>query len=405
MSAIIFSDTLPLPPEGGFQAQGLARLLRRSFAGEDLRGYAQTLIGQASRSDDAYLLLELSLALLLSFQREAALKVLDQAIKIRPIYQLQRSSKARLRVLMIKTPGDLMANTPLECILENQPVDLDVVYVTRQHLLPDTLPEHDLVFVAIAEAEAHVPLLTELDRQLQDHPRPVLNRPAAIPALARDHASKLLSSIPNLYMPRVDACDRQDLALRRRQDAHPLPWIIRPQGSHAGQGLARIDSQQGLDDYLETHQGNRFFVAPYIDYADQDGLFRKYRIVMTDGQAWPCHMGISGHWMVHYPYPEMQQHPDRRVEEAAFMRGFREGFDQRHGSAMRAMQRCLGLDYLGFDCAEMPDGRLLVFELSNALVIHDMDRPDLFPYKHRNMQEVFAGVATMLLRHAIHPTT
>ena len=81
--------------------QGLARLLRRSFQGEDLRGYAQTLITAAGQSDDPYLLLELSLCLLLCYQPGSALAVLQQAISQQQVYQLQRQAGAKGLSLLV----------------------------------------------------------------------------------------------------------------------------------------------------------------------------------------------------------------------------------------------------------------------------------------------------------------
>lgn len=392
-----------LPADAGFRPQGLARLLLRSFQGEDMRAYAQQLIALAGRSEDTQVLVELSLALLLSFQREAALAVLRQAVRTRQVYPLQRCGIAGApRLLVIKTVGDLMANTPLECILQAQAVDMDVVYVTSGLELPADLPAHDLVFVAVAEAEAHLAILGKLASRLRDHDRPVLNRPEMIPSLSRDRASARLRDVQGLYMPPVTVMSREQVDGAQASATVTWPWIIRPHGSHAGQGLARLEHATGLPAYLEAHPADHYYVAPYVDYASDDGLFRKYRIVMVDGQAYPCHMGISRHWMVHYPYPEMKADAARRDQEAAFMGEFRQTFGRRHEPALRALQQRLGLDYLGFDCAETRDGRLLIFEVSNALVIHDMDLTELFPYKSATMQRAFAAFAEMIRRHA-HP--
>jgi hypothetical protein len=113
-------------------------------------------------------------------------------------------------------------------------------------------------------------------------------------------------------------------------------------------------------------------------------------------------MGISEHWMVHYPYDEMKAHADRRREEAAMMAGFDDAFAWRHRDALAAIHERFGLDYVGFDCAETRDGQLLIFELANALVVHGIDDPQHFPYKAAQMQKVFAAFRDMLQRMA-HP--
>jgi hypothetical protein len=50
------------------------------------------------------------------------------------------------------------------------------------------------------------------------------------------------------------------------------------------------------------------------------------------------------------------------------------------------------------DCAETRDGALLVFEADNTAVVHNMDPPDLFPYKPPQMQKIFAAFVAMLER-------
>ena len=73
------------------------------------------------------------------------------------------------------------------------------------------------------------------------------------------------------------------------------------------------------------------------------------------------------------------------------MASFDEGFAARHAGAFAAMTEAFGLDYFGIDCAEAPDGRLLVFEADVAMIVHDMDPPDLYPYKGPAMRRLFDG--------------
>jgi hypothetical protein len=151
---------------------------------------------------------------------------------------------------------------------------------------------------------------------------------------------------------------------------------------------------------VESADVQEYYVAPFIDYSGTDGLFRKYRIVMIDGTPFLCHMGISSEWMVHYPYKEMIAHPERREEEARLMATFDSDFAVRHRDALRSIAELTGLDYIGFDCAETSDGRLLIFEVATAMVVHDMDDPNLFPYKLPQMRRVFDAFYDMLRRGA-----
>lgn len=403
-SASVGSETQIKPPP----QLGLSALLRAAFHDEDLTVHVPGLMERAKRFSDAYAMLDLALILQLRFQRESGLAVLGEALKIQQLFRIASGDEGAIRLLVIKVPGDLMANTPLECILENAGFTLDVLYAGPGLPWPEQLPPHDLVFVAISEADAHRALLAELAARLEGWPRPVLNRPQRIPALSRGEAFEVIRGVPGL---RMTATRRIDRAALQRLAADPalqhelmpeigFPVILRPLGSHAGTDLCRIDTPADIAPYLNGVAAQEFFVANFIDYASADGLFRKYRVVLIEGRAFVCHMGISGHWMVHYPYEEMKADPARRAEEEALMANGNEDFSTRHAAALAGLQQRFGLDYVGFDCAETRDGELLIFEMANALVIHAMDDPTLFPYKAAQMQRAFAAFHDMLRRRA-----
>ena len=82
------------------------------------------------------------------------------------------------------------------------------------------------------------------------------------------------------------------------------------------------------------------------------------------------------------------------------MRDFDTAFAARHKRALDEMSRRVGLDYFIVDCAENDKGELLVFEADNTAVVHNMDSPDVFPYKPPQMRKIFAAFTAMLSRHA-----
>jgi len=65
-------------------------------------------------------------------------------------------------------------------------------------------------------------------------------------------------------------------------------------------------------------------------------------------------------------------------------------------AALERMAKLIGLDYFGIDCGETPDGKLLVFEADTAMLVHDMDPPDLYPYKPAQMRKLFDAFRAML---------
>jgi glutathione synthase/RimK-type ligase-like ATP-grasp enzyme len=176
-----------------------------------------------------------------------------------------------------------------------------------------------------------------------------------------------------------------------------VPIIVRPVGSHAGRDLARIASTAELNTYLSKVADEEFFISPFIDYSGEDGLFRKFRVVLVDGEPYASHMGISSNWMIHYVNAGMYEDAQKRQEEAAFMDHF-EDFASRHHAALDAIYQRTKLDYLCIDCGETRDGHLLIFEIDHTMVVHAMDPEHMFPYKQAHMLKVKNAFRDFLTR-------
>ena len=298
----------------------------------------------------------------------------------------------------------MMDNTPLDFLLEGSDVALDLLYVSMEMPFPASLPEHDVLIVAIGQSDQNQPLLEQIGRLVKYSPRPVLNTPDRITHLSRDAVSSLLKSAPGIEIPVTARIDRQCLqqicrgekSITALLEDGNFPIIVRPVGSHAGKGLARIDSQAAIVGYLDTMPENEFYVARFVDYRGPDGLYRKCRIVLIDGQPFACHLAISDNWIIHYEKAGMKENAARRSEEERFMADFDEGFARRHREPLRVIGERIGLDYLVIDCGETLEGNLLFFEADNLGFVHAMDPVDIFPYKQPQMRKVFSAFHAML---------
>jgi glutathione synthase/RimK-type ligase-like ATP-grasp enzyme len=280
-------------------------------------------------------------------------------------------------------PGNMLNNTPLDFILDRGDVRLDLLFVDASFDPATALvPDHDVAMVAVGYSTESLPLLARLDHILAQWPRPVLNRPACILRCQREVAATLLAGIAGLVVPPM-----RPIA-RNTQEAITRPSIIRPVDSHAGEGLARVDTDAELRQYLADRPEAAFLLSDYHDYRSADGYFRKYRIALVAGQAYLCHLAISDHWVVHYQSAGMEKDHWKRDEEAAAMAGFATDFARRHAAALAALHSRLGLDYVVIDCAETTDGALLFFEADSRAWIHATDAETVFPYKTAVMQAV-----------------
>lgn len=395
------------PPAVRPPLMGLARLMSMAFEGTDLGPLAAGLIERASADEaDADALMDLSTVLQLQGQRELGLATQALALKVSRVYELPSANATAMRVLAIMAAGDLMTNTPLPFLVEGSDIALGMLYLLPGESIPIDLPAHDVVFVAVSESDSTRALLAELADALPAWTKPVVNPPERIARTSRTQAHTLLAGAPDICMPISNRATREQLQrlssgtleLREILDDGAFPLIVRPVGSHAGRGLQKVDSAHELRPYLEATDSAEFFISRFIDYRGNDGLFRKYRIVLIDGVAYAGHMGISTHWMIHYLNAGMSDSAAKRAEEETFMRNFETDFARRHGDALQAVSKRVGLDYLVIDCAETAAGELLIFEVDGGAVVHSMDPAGLFPYKRPQMEKLFAAFRAMLVR-------
>lgn len=379
--------------------------MKMAFSGADMAPLGTRLLQRAEHHrDDANTLMDLSIILQLRGMRDLALSMQAEALGIRRLYHLAATGKPAIRMLAIMGPGDLMANTPLEFLVEESDISLDMLYVDVLQAFPTDLPEHDIAFVAVAESDQNHALLRNIAHAMRAWPRPVLNRAECIGRLTRDGVCALLQSVAGIVVPMTVRVERKALEqldhrlLAGLLDGGDFPVIVRPIGSHAGHGLMKLQSPAAVADYLSVMPDSEFFLAPFVDYAGPDGLFRKYRVVLIDGRPYAGHMAISRRWMVHYLNADMLENGDNRDHEARFMAGFDQDFAPRHADAFRAIHERTGLDYLVIDCGETHTGELLIFEVDTSAVVHAMDPGDIFPYKQPQMQKVFGAFRDMLAR-------
>ncbi len=378
---------------------GLADFARMVFEERDLSPVWNQLMARATAGPtDAGAMLDLSTILQLVGQRDQGLALQADALKISRHYRKLLGNGDGPTLLALVAGGDLMANTPLEFMLQGFNGRLDTLYLDPSHPFADHIPDHDLAIMAVGESDENEPLLASLAGVLAGWRQPVINRaPGQVLGLGRDRLPSRLANIASLDAPPTRRVRRGELMVLAEDRAllgallpgRDFPLIVRPVGSHAGTGLARIDTPAAMALYLARQPGEIFYLSPFVDYSGPDGLYRKLRIAMIEGRPFVAHMAVSEHWMVHYLNAGMAESAAKRAEERAMMESFEVYFALRHQEAFADLAQRIGLDYFAVDCAEARDGRLLIFEADTAMIIHDMDPPALYPYKAPAMRELF----------------
>jgi hypothetical protein len=385
---------------------GFARLTTMAFGGIDLRPMRDQLIsriadGTASAGEG----LDLSLITQLLGDKPTGTAIQSEILAFHQLFRSPCSAATpKLRVLALAADIDMGGNTPIEFLLEDSGIELLTLYVVPGARLPAPLPEHDVAIVIASDSDECREALDIIDQAATRWPRPLLNPPRLVRNLDRDKLHRLLREIEGLDIPAtncVTPAQLSEVAQSRLSLADiaaelKFPIIVRPRGSHAGVGLAKLDDPSALARYLAERPEQEFFVSRFVDYANEDGLFRKYRVVFVGGRPYACHMAIAARWDIWYLNAGMSDNAAKRLEEETFMRTFDIGFARRHATALAGMAERIGLDYFTIDCAENKDGDLLIFEADNTAVVHNMDSPEVFPYKPPQMRRIFEAFAAML---------
>lgn len=378
---------------------GMQAIVSHLFAERDITPLWNELMQRVTQDGtDASAMLDLATILHTLGRAEEARQVLRGAVSLKRDFCIVHGNGHGPRLLAFVTPGDFMANTPVDFLLADSDCVLWLHYVDADTTSLGDLPAHDVAFMAIGELSENVPVLNRMKALLADFPGPVMNNnPELIRNLTRDGVSAMLAGEPSILSPQTLRFSREELEAiasgeKSVSDTAPglsFPLVVRPISTHAGNGMARVATAAQLAAWLRGETAAELYVAPFIDFRGPDLFYNKQRIVFIKGKAFASHMALSDDWIVHYLSAGMSQSGAKRAVERAWMENFDTDFAVRHAEAFAALHRHIGLDYFGIDSAELPDGRLLVFEVDVAMVVHSMDSADIYPYKQVAMRRLF----------------
>ncbi len=270
-------------------------------------------------------------------------------------------------IVVLRLVSGRGGNVPLRHLLD------DTVFLTHTLVVDHAernvaLPPHQLVFNAIGDAERCGEALDTAQRLLERTTAPVFNPPERVRPTTREANSQRLGVLEGVVAPRLATVTRAGL-----QTALPpgfaYPVLLRSPGFHTGQHFIRVESAVDLAPMLATLPGERLSLIEPLDARSADGFFRKYRVMMVGGALLPLHLAISPTWKVHHFTAEMQDRPEHRAEEAAFLADMPAALGPVAMAALGRIHAALGLDYGGIDFALDARGRVLLFEANATMTV------------------------------------
>lgn len=247
-----------------------------------------------------------------------------------------------------------------------------------------------LVFNQISEPESHQCALercVDLCRQLGV---PVINHPENVMETARHKVAERLGDIPGAIVPRTILLEPRspgDVLAAAEENGISFPFIFRTVGEHNGHNMELI-SDAGEIGKLHgfAFDGSRFFLIEFIDYAEENGLYRKHRIVAIDGEFFPHHSSFHELWKVHVLHNKglefMASRPDMGTHEENFFH-LKDHLIPGAMPVLEEIYRQVGLDYFALDCHVREDGRVVVFEANASVNALEGAFESLKPYYDR----------------------
>lgn len=277
-------------------------------------------------------------------------------------------------------PGTFIPGTDI-FKLADDPEDFEIVRLERDGRFssPPDLSQFDVVLNGLTVPDRAVGALEALATLTADYRGKLINHPLAIMETTRDTVSRKLSGIPGLIVPKVLRFTHLDGPRSRRiigGSDITFPAILRLAGTHLGISMALVETPEDVLPILEKDKN--YYLTSYRDYANEDGMYRKYRFFFIGNEIILRHVLSSDNWNVHAEARTrlMVNFPHLIQQERTTMLSQRPPLEVRFGAVLRKVKTAIGLDFFGMDCSITNDGKLLLFEANASMNLIDPSLDD-----------------------------
>jgi Tfp pilus assembly protein PilF len=303
-----------------------------------------------------------------------------------------KGTGARLLLVVAARGG----NIPTRHWIDDRHFAVTAVYADF-HDLACALPPHDVAVNAIGDADLCDDALANAETMLAGGAVPIINPPARVRATGRATIARRLAGIPDVVTPAITRLSRASAPATRDLT---FPLLLRAPGFHTGRHFTYVENAAVFAPAAAAMPGDEIFAIEYLDARGQDGMARKCRVMLIDGELYPLHLAIAADWKVHYFSAEMAANAAYREEERRFLNDMPAVMGSRAMAALTVIGRTLDLDYAGVDFALAPDGSLLVFEANATMVINPPGPEPMWDYRRPAIDHALAAARRLLERRA-----
>ena len=342
----------------------------------------------------------LALALEALGEREDAAVHREIGFGSAPLVELPYRGEGRgVRVLLLVRAGP--GNVPTDRFLDDRTFAVSKL-VADSYRPSLSLPEHDLVFNAIGDADVKDDALVRAAEISERSQAPVINAPAAVAVTGRVRNAQRLRGIDGVVVPQAAAYAKSVLLApgaidRLDSDGFHLPFLLRAAGFHTGEHFERVERHEDLGPTAARLPGDDLLAIEFAGVRSADGNARKYRVLFIDGQLYPLHLAISPNWKVHYFSAAMADHAERRAEEERFLTDMTAALGARAVGALERIAAALDLQYAGADFTVDAAGNVVLFEANATMIVPVPDVDPRWDYRRGPVARIEDAVRAMLL--------
>jgi glutathione synthase/RimK-type ligase-like ATP-grasp enzyme len=256
------------------------------------------------------------------------------------------------------------------------------------------LSRHDLIFNAIGDADSSSVALSEAKKLINQlsklSEKPIINEPDQVLKTGRLANFERFGGLAGVRVPRSLVISRAQLVsenneIKKIENDLCFPVLIRSLGFQTGKHFELIESADVFLDAMVKLPGDEFLVMEFLNAKDDNGFFRKYRVMFIGGQLYPVHLALSQFWKVHYFSAAMKDSPRNRAVENHFLNDMKAHLGAQAYQALISIGSMMNLDYAGIDFGINSSGDLLFFEANATMVMALPPDDPIWQYRHQHI--------------------